>query len=616
MELSAGSSFAGYLIEGALGRGGMAAVYRAYEPSLDRRVALKVLPAALLHDESFVARFHREARLAARLEHPHVVPIHAHGIEQGRPWMALRLVSGGSLADLLRSGQLDRARTVGILRDVADALDYAHHHGVIHRDVKPQNILLDERGRAYLADFGIARMLESPVQITATGMVQGTPAYMSPEQASGGTLGPACDVYALGVVAYECLTGRVPFTGPTPVSVLLKHVSEPPPMPSPDEVPPRLTGALRRCLAKTPSERWPSPGSFVAALEGRATGDETTARVPAATGEAAPPARARGTTPGAGRSGPLSASRWAVGAVVVTVAALAISGLGLWWVVRHGPSRSPGGQSAGAAAVPEPASAVEPRSPAPRVDSSEADRPAAVAAGKTAPEDPVAKSPSARPGGAPGPPPRSASSAGEPSAPPVAAELRELRPEPGASGPAAAPLSPPRDRPEAPTDTTGAPVAPPATELVPAPRDSESAPATDAPAPDAHPVPAPASAIRVFCAPGLEPRLFTKTREKDVLDSVADLRRALADRDTLELVDSPARADAVIVVLERGRKKTLGLPGMRQVRVRVTAGPHSIELVGQDSSLSFNTWKGAARGVVKDAESWLRATLAPEGSRP
>ena len=230
--LGAGTTFGPYRIDGTLGKGGMATVYRAWEENLERHVALKVLPSELLHEKTFAERFHREARIAAKLEHPHIVPISGFGIEGNRPWMALRLLTGGSLADVVQMGRLEPSRAVAILRDVADALDYAHQHKVIHRDVKPQNILLDQRGRAYLADFGIGKMLESSSHITATGMIQGTPAYMAPEQAEGKELGPACDVYALGIVAYQCLAGRVPFSG-TPVSVLVKQVSTPPPRPGP-----------------------------------------------------------------------------------------------------------------------------------------------------------------------------------------------------------------------------------------------------------------------------------------------------------------------------------------------------------------------------------------------
>ncbi|MGE5126384.1 MAG: serine/threonine-protein kinase, partial [Betaproteobacteria bacterium] len=185
MDLEPGSPFGPYRIVEPLGRGGMAVVYRARDPALERDVALKILPPEFLHEPTFAERFRQEARVAARLEHPHVLPVHAFGIEQGRPWMAMRLVSGGSLADRLQRGPLPKAQTVAVLGEVASALDYAHARGVVHRDVKPANVLLDEGGRAYLADFGIARLLEGSSVATQTGLVVGTPSYMAPEQALG-----------------------------------------------------------------------------------------------------------------------------------------------------------------------------------------------------------------------------------------------------------------------------------------------------------------------------------------------------------------------------------------------------------------------------------------------
>ena len=255
----------------------MASVYLAHEASLDRHVALKVLPPEFLHDPDFAERFKREAKAIARLEHPNIVPIYAYDIDRakGLPWMALRLVGnpdpgkqrGGALSQLLKRGALDAGRAVAILRSVADALDYAHGKGIVHRDVKPPNVLLDEDGRVYLADFGIAKMLESSGGLTATGMITGTPQYMAPEQATGTKVGPAADIYALGIVAYEMLTGRVPFAADTPVAIMMKHVQEPLPLPPPERVSEPLLRAILKCTAKKPEERWPSAGAFVGALE-------------------------------------------------------------------------------------------------------------------------------------------------------------------------------------------------------------------------------------------------------------------------------------------------------------------------------------------------------------
>jgi tRNA A-37 threonylcarbamoyl transferase component Bud32 len=268
VALVPGSSAGPYRIVEPLGRGGMASVYKAYESKLDRYVALKVLPREFLHDPNFAQRFRQEARVIARLEHPNIIPIYAYDIDEqdGIPWMAMRLLKAGSLADLLKRERLARGRGVAILRGTADALDYAHGQGIVHRDVKPQNVLLDESGRVYLADFGIAKILESSGGLTASGMITGTPQYMAPEQATGLKIGPAADVYALGIVAYEMLTGRVPFSADTPVAVLMKHVQEPLPLPPLDVVPEPMLRALLKATAKKPEDRWPTAGAFVAGL--------------------------------------------------------------------------------------------------------------------------------------------------------------------------------------------------------------------------------------------------------------------------------------------------------------------------------------------------------------
>ena len=275
----------------------MATVYKAYEPGLDRYVALKVLPREFLHDEGFAERFRREAKVIARLEHPNIIPIHNFGIEeQSRtPWMAMRLISGGALSGVMKKSRLPADRTIEILRGVAQALDYAHGKGVIHRDIKPQNILLDEAERVYLADFGIAKMAEGSSGLTATGMISGTPQYMAPEQAMAGVVDNRADIYALGIVAYEMLTGRVPFAADTPVAVLMKHVQEPIPVPSTREVPEPVMRALLKSLAKRPEDRWPTAVAFVKALADGLSQATTANAMPAATGflptEATPAAR-------------------------------------------------------------------------------------------------------------------------------------------------------------------------------------------------------------------------------------------------------------------------------------------------------------------------------------
>ncbi|MEO8500769.1 MAG: protein kinase, partial [Vicinamibacteria bacterium] len=257
----------------------MASVFKAYEASLDRYVALKVLPPEFLHDPTFAERFRREAQTIARLEHPQIIPIFAYDIDtgSGTPWMAMRLISGGSLSQRIKRGRLAPSECARILKDVGDALDYAHSAGVIHRDVKPQNVLLDDSGRVYLADFGIAKMVESTAQMTQTGMITGTPQYMAPEQALGKSIDKSIDIYALGIVAYELFTGRVPFSADTPVAVLMKQASEPMPLPPANEVQEEVTRAILRATAKDPAARWPSASAFARAISNAVTSTDSTA---------------------------------------------------------------------------------------------------------------------------------------------------------------------------------------------------------------------------------------------------------------------------------------------------------------------------------------------------
>ena len=266
MSLPPGSTLGPFRIDGLLGKGGMASVYKAYEAELDRHVALKVLPAEFLHDDTFAKRFEREAKVIAKLEHPHVVPIHRFGIDDGMPWMSMRLLSVGTLADVLAKGRVGGDRSLAILTQVADALDHAHRHGVIHRDVKPGNILLDEAERVYVADFGLAHLAEVSVVLTQEGTVAGTPQYMAPEQALGKPVDHRADIYALGVIAYQMLTRRVPFTADTTVVLLMMHAQEPVPVPPPAEVPEALIAPVIQCLAKKPDDRWPSANAFVSAF--------------------------------------------------------------------------------------------------------------------------------------------------------------------------------------------------------------------------------------------------------------------------------------------------------------------------------------------------------------
>ena len=344
--LTPGATFGQYRIIEAIGRGGMASVFKAYEAALDRFVALKVLPPEFLHEPTFGARFEREAKVIAKLEHPNIIPIFAFGIEKGIPWMAMRLIGGGSLSGVLKDSDVPRPRAVEIVRAVADALTYAHAQGVVHRDVKPQNILLDERGRVYLADFGIARIVEGGPSITRTGMVSGTPQYMAPEQATGKGMDHRVDVYALGVVAYELFTGSAPFSADTPVAVLMKQISAEIPIPPPDLVPKSMLGPLLKSLAKDPEERWDTPGEFADALQAGMASATTQFDMP--TPEtiltprtlATPPPRTgrRPAVPTGGRS----AAMMVVVVIALTLLALGTAAVVAWLWLRRGPDEVEG----------------------------------------------------------------------------------------------------------------------------------------------------------------------------------------------------------------------------------------------------------------------------------
>ena len=243
----------GYKIEHELGRGGMAKVYLAVQESVQRRVALKVMSPVLLVDPSFSARFMREARIAANLSHQHVVAVYNVGAHEDSHYIAMEYVSGGDLAARCLTPML-ALEALRVIREIAGALDYAHSKGFVHRDVKPENILFRENGSTVLTDFGIARAVNSNTQMTRTGAVIGTPQYMSPEQARGRDLDGRSDLYGLGIVLYEMLTGKVPYEGSDSVSVGIKHVTEPLP-----QLPVALSQfqpLLDRFLAKDPKDRY------------------------------------------------------------------------------------------------------------------------------------------------------------------------------------------------------------------------------------------------------------------------------------------------------------------------------------------------------------------------
>jgi serine/threonine-protein kinase len=340
-----------------LGRGGMAVVYLATETHLKRKVAIKVLPPELTFGHG-VDRFKREAQTAAALDHPHIIPVYRIASGKKLFWYAMKFLEGRSLEDLIKEKKrLTLDETIHILVQVAEALDYAHEHSVIHRDVKPANVMLDSHNRVIVTDFGIAKALTEQT-LTASGSVVGTPYYMSPEQGVGRGVSARSDQYSLAVMAYRMLSGQVPFEGDSAIDILHKHVMEPPPMlyEVAPYVPLHVCRAIHQGLEKKQEDRFPTCAALVEAMRGQASVDATAGA--AASGEAAtvvlpgsqaslarsaalpttqrpvqPPPR-----PAPAKPAPpvrARASSWKKVVVVLGLAVVAGGGLGAWWLARQ-----------------------------------------------------------------------------------------------------------------------------------------------------------------------------------------------------------------------------------------------------------------------------------------
>jgi serine/threonine-protein kinase len=360
-----------YELEELVGSGGMSSVFRARDLQLDRRVAVKILHEHYLSDPEYVARFRHEARAVAQLSHPNIVTVIDRGEDGGRQYIVFEHVEGENLKELVaRNGRLPLRRALELALAVANGLGFAHEHGLVHRDVKPQNVLLSQEGEVKVTDFGIARSLDVEHGVTQTGTVLGTGEYLAPEQASGGRISPATDVYSLGVVLWELLAGDVPFSGKSFVAVALRHVNEPPPdlrQVRPDASP-RLAAAVDRALAKDPSRRFPSMAALAAELracladlEGEAPAEDSaltliTAPVPA-------PAPPRPAAP-ARRRRPVAA--YVVIALLVAGAAFAAVFLLVGGSHRHGGSTGPSGGGSG---TPVPLSGIGDYNPSASKDS-------------------------------------------------------------------------------------------------------------------------------------------------------------------------------------------------------------------------------------------------------
>ncbi len=280
MTFAPGENVGPYRIFEQLGQGGMATVFKAYHAGLDRYVAIKILHPAFKADPNFLGRFEREARIVAKLDHPNIIPVYDFAEHENTPYIVIRYVEGSTLKSLLREGLLPMDRVLSILRPVTSALAYAHTQGVLHRDIKPSNIMLTNDGHIYLSDFGLAKMVDVRGSTLSQDMLIGTPQYISPEQAKGEPIDTRSDLYSLGVVLFEMLTGRVPFGADTPYAIIHDHIFSP--LPPPRSINPALSKSveqvLLKSLAKNPNDRYFTATELMEALEQAVRGGSTVSK--------------------------------------------------------------------------------------------------------------------------------------------------------------------------------------------------------------------------------------------------------------------------------------------------------------------------------------------------
>lgn len=277
-----GQTLGKYELRAQIGAGGMGAVYRAYQADLKRLVAVKVLPFGLSDDSNYIERFNREAAVSAALEHAHIVPIYDYGTEGKVTFVVMRLLTGGNLSERIKIRQQQHEsmpslrEITDLLKSLASALDYAHSQHVIHRDIKPTNVMFDNQGSPFLVDFGIAKLMQATTGLTEPGQAPGTPVFMAPEQWKGKEIGPATDQYALGIMTYLLVTGRVPFEADTPYQIMHKHFHESPTPPKAhrSDLPEAVTQVLNRVLEKEPQARFPTVTDFAYSFERAIVGQE------------------------------------------------------------------------------------------------------------------------------------------------------------------------------------------------------------------------------------------------------------------------------------------------------------------------------------------------------
>ena len=260
MGFGVGETVGQFEIVEYLGQGGMATIYKAHQTNLDRFVALKVIHPVLKDDQAFLNRLKREASIIAKLNHPNIVTVYDYSEFDGIPFLVLRFIDGKTLKAVLQQQKLGTTQILRIIRPVADALSYAHSRGVLHRDVKPSNILIDNEGHVYLTDFGLARIAHSSESTSSHDMMIGSPHYLSPEQAKSEPVDARTDIYSLGIVLFEMFTGKVPFSAETPYGTILAQINQAPPAPRTinPKVPAAVEQVIQKALAKDPKDRYAS----------------------------------------------------------------------------------------------------------------------------------------------------------------------------------------------------------------------------------------------------------------------------------------------------------------------------------------------------------------------